>query len=62
MGESRKFRSPSGSIFTATLVNERMIGDNKFVVAEISGKGYYSGTCTFTLEEDDVIGQGFLLH
>jgi trans-L-3-hydroxyproline dehydratase len=62
IGQSRTFEGPTGAKFQAKPEKEIKYGDYNAVVVEVSGNGYYSGTSTFTLEEDDEIGRGFLLN
>lgn len=60
--QTRKFRGPAGGIFQARVVKEVQYGQHKSVIVEVTGNGYYTGTSTFTVEEDDKIGSaGFLL-
>jgi trans-L-3-hydroxyproline dehydratase len=61
LGQTRKFESPTGSKFNAKLIREVKYAEYDAVVVEISGHGYYTGKSTFTLEEEDDIGKGFLL-
>lgn len=61
LGQSRKFKSLTGAVFSAKPVKEVKYGPHDAVVVEVSGKGFYTGTSTFTLEADDEIGKGFLL-
>ncbi|KAK3092868.1 hypothetical protein FSP39_008076 [Pinctada imbricata] len=62
IGQKRRFRGPSGAMFTTSVVKEVTYGKYKnAVVVEVSGKGHYSGSSKFTLEDDDEIGQGFIL-
>ncbi|XP_060070193.1 trans-L-3-hydroxyproline dehydratase-like [Ylistrum balloti] len=61
LGQSRSFRSHIKSEFKAKAVQEVTCGGHKAVIVEVSGNGYYCGSSEFSLEEDDVIGRGFLL-
>ncbi|KAL5008492.1 hypothetical protein ScPMuIL_014073 [Solemya velum] len=61
LGQARKFSSRTGAIFTAKAEEEVTYGKFKAVRVEVSGKGHYSGKCTFTLDDEDAIGRGFLL-
>ncbi|KAL5008493.1 hypothetical protein ScPMuIL_014074 [Solemya velum] len=56
LGQARQFRSLTGAVFTAKAVEEVMCGRFKAVRVEVSGKGHYSGKCTFTLDDEDTIG------
>ncbi|XP_069116323.1 trans-L-3-hydroxyproline dehydratase-like [Argopecten irradians] len=62
LGQAKTFLGPSQAKFTAKAVKEMTYGGFKAVVVEVSGKGHYCGSSTFSLEEDDVIGRGFLLQ
>ena len=62
LNQVRKFESVTGSLFTGVAAEETTCGEFKGVIVEVAGKGYYTGTATFTTEPDDKLGQGFLLH
>lgn len=62
VNQSRTFRGPSGDVFTAKVVKEVSCGKYRAVVTEVKGHGYFCGNSTFTLEENDVTGRGFLLQ
>src|SRR5215813_9823836 len=61
LGQSRKFESITGAIFSGKVLRETSCGNHPAVTVEVSGKAHYTGTARFTLEEDDEIGKGFLL-
>ncbi|XP_062596969.1 trans-L-3-hydroxyproline dehydratase-like [Saccostrea cucullata] len=61
LGQPRTFRGPSGEVFTAKVAKEVSCGNHKAVVTEVKGQGYFCGNSTFTLEESDAVGRGFLL-
>ncbi|OWF45444.1 Trans-L-3-hydroxyproline dehydratase [Mizuhopecten yessoensis] len=61
LGQAKQFMGPSKAKFTAKAIKEVTYGGYKAVVVEVSGKGYYCGSSEFSVEEDDVIGRGFLL-
>lgn len=63
LGQSRQFKCLTGTTFTSKPIRKVQYGpyDNA-VIVEVSGHGYYTGTSVYTLEEDDIIGQGFLLN
>ena len=45
-------------------MSERVSDDGlclQAVRAEVGGRAYYSGTSVFTVEEDDPLGDGFIL-
>nr|XP_011453080.3 trans-L-3-hydroxyproline dehydratase [Crassostrea gigas] len=62
VNQSRTFRGPSGDVFIAKVVKEVNCGKYRAVVTEVKGQGYFCGNSTFTLEENDVTGRGFLLQ
>ncbi|KAL8168760.1 UNVERIFIED_CONTAM: Trans-L-3-hydroxyproline dehydratase [Gekko kuhli] len=62
LGQTRTFRSSTtGSLFTGKAVKESKSGDHNAVIVEVSGESFYTGTSTFTLEENDPLKYGFLL-
>nr|XP_056707743.1 trans-3-hydroxy-L-proline dehydratase [Euleptes europaea] len=62
LGQTRTFRSSTtGSLFTGKAVKEAKSGDHNAVIVEVSGESFYTGTSTFTLEENDPLKFGFLL-
>jgi len=60
-GQERRFQSLTGAIFTGKAVEETRAGRFPAVIVEVGGKAHYTGRATFTLEDDDEIGRGFLL-
>lgn len=62
MGQERVFESVTGALFKAKATSETTCGPYRAVTVEVSGKGHYTGTSTFTHEADDTIGAGFLLR
>ena len=63
LGQSRKFESITGAIFTGKALRETP-RPARFhaVTVEVSGSAHYTGTASFTYEPGDEIGQGFLLR
>ncbi len=59
--QRRIFKSVTGAEFTAQALSESTCGPHKAVIVEVAGKAHYTGTCLFSHEPDDRIGQGFLL-
>ncbi|XP_071894257.1 trans-3-hydroxy-L-proline dehydratase isoform X2 [Anas platyrhynchos] len=60
LNQSRTFRSSTtGSLFTGKAVKEAKFGDYNAVVVEVSGEAFYTGTATFTMEEEDPLKYGF---
>lgn len=60
-GQSRRFESVTGAIFTGKALRETRCGPFPAVTVEVAGRAHYTGTARFTLEDDDQIGRGFLL-
>lgn len=61
LGQPRTFESVTGAQFTGTAIRETECGDFKAVIVEVAGEAHYTGENTFTIEDDDKIGAGFLL-
>ncbi|XP_042325942.1 trans-3-hydroxy-L-proline dehydratase isoform X1 [Sceloporus undulatus] len=62
LNQIRTFRSSStGSLFTGKAIKETKCGDHNAVVVEVAGESFYTGTSTFTFEEEDPLKYGFLL-
>jgi trans-L-3-hydroxyproline dehydratase len=61
-GEERDFESVTGARFTAKILRETQCGPHRAVVVEVAGQAHYMGEATFTLEDGDRIGEGFLLR
>ncbi|WP_419901212.1 proline racemase family protein [Kiloniella sp.] len=59
--QTRTFESVTGSLFTAQAVQNLACGPHKAIRVKVSGKAHYLGESTFTYEEGDEIGKGFLL-
>ena len=50
----RKFvNGKTRSVFNGKVVKQVKVSDSPAVIVEISGKGYYTGECTFYCEQDD---------
>ncbi|WP_420349098.1 proline racemase family protein [Pelagibius sp.] len=62
LGQTRRFESVTGAVFTGTAVEETAAGRHRAVIVEVSGKAHYIGEARFTLEPDDPLGEGFLLR
>jgi proline racemase len=62
MEQERRFESVTGAIFTGKALRETKAGRFAAVVVEVGGKAHYTGRASFTLEEGDEIGKGFLLR
>ncbi|CAG2205938.1 L3HYPDH [Mytilus edulis] len=61
LDQTRVFESRTGGKYRATPVKAVSCGDFNAVVVEVSGNGHYIGTSSFSLEEGDKIGKGFLM-
>lgn len=60
--KTRVFESgATGGTFTGSVVKETTFGEFDAVVAEVSGTAHYTGSATFTAEDDDDLKDGFLL-
>ena len=63
LGDTRTFRSgPTGSTMLGKPVQSTKFGKFDAVVVEVAGRGYYTGSATYTLEDDDEFKTGFLVH
>ncbi|NWS16810.1 T3HPD dehydratase, partial [Pachyramphus minor] len=61
LNQTRTFRSSTtGSLFTGKAVKATKFGDYNAVVVEVSGEAFYTGTATFTVEEEDPLKYGFM--
>ena len=62
VGETRWFRSITGSEFTGMVARDTVLAGQPAIVARVGGKAHYSGTATFTVEADDPFPDGFLVR
>ncbi|CAM1154426.1 L3HYPDH (predicted) [Pycnogonum litorale] len=63
VGETCTYEGLAKSKFATTVVSECVCGDRTdCVIVEVSGRAYYSGQSTFTVEEDDPVSPGFLIR
>jgi len=53
LGQVRRFESLTGAVFTGRALSETFAGEVPAVVVEVGGTAHYTGTATFTLEQDD---------
>jgi trans-L-3-hydroxyproline dehydratase len=60
-GNARIFESIVGSRFAGFVASTTKAGDFDAITARISGRAYYSGKAEFIVEDDDPLGQGFLV-
>ncbi|NXT99323.1 T3HPD dehydratase, partial [Buphagus erythrorhynchus] len=60
LDQTRTFRSSTtGSLFTGKAVKATRFGNYNAVIVEVSGEAFYTGTATFTVEEEDPLKHGF---
>jgi trans-L-3-hydroxyproline dehydratase len=63
IGETRLFESIVGSRFEGAVARAVTLADGRpGIVARVSGRAFYTGTATFTLEDGDELGKGFLVR
>ncbi|MEW9835461.1 proline racemase family protein [Mesorhizobium marinum] len=62
MGEPCTFESLTGAVFSATPVRRDQVGHFDAVRVEVGGHAYYCGRSSFTVENGDPLGGGFLLR
>jgi len=63
LGEARLFESIVGSRFEGSVTREAALADGRAgIIARVSGHAFYTGTATFTLEDEDGLGRGFLVR
>jgi trans-L-3-hydroxyproline dehydratase len=60
-GNARIFESIVGSRFAGFVASTTKAGDFDAITARVSGRAYYSGKAEFIVEDDDPLGQGFLV-
>jgi len=61
-GAELRHLSIVGSEFRARVVAESEVGDVPAVMTEVEGSAYRTGEHVFTLDDDDPLGEGFLLR
>lgn len=61
LGEDFIHESIIGTIFRGRLVEETMVGSQKGVIPEISGRAFVTGLHQFVLTADDPLTEGFLV-
>lgn len=50
---------PVASVLILIPLQEARFGDYNAVIVEVSGEAFYTGTATFTVEEEDPLKYGF---
>jgi proline racemase len=61
-GEELRHLSIVGSEFRARVVGDADVGGVPAVVTEVEGSAYRTGEHVFTLDDEDPLGEGFLLR
>lgn len=61
-GETRRFRSITGSEFTGAVEADTTLAGRPAVIARVGGKAHYSGRASFGIEADDPFPEGFLVR
>jgi proline racemase len=61
-GAELRHLSIVGSEFTGRVVGDAEVAGRPAVVTEVEGSAYRTGTSTFELDQDDPLGEGFLLR
>lgn len=46
-------------LYRSSSLQEVKFGDHTAVIVEVSGEAFYTGTATFTVEEEDPLKHGF---
>ncbi|HUZ01382.1 MAG TPA: proline racemase family protein [Thermomicrobiaceae bacterium] len=62
LGRPYVHESVVGSRFVGRVLRETTVGATPAIVPEISGRGYLTGFHTFVIEDDDPLGDGFLVR
>lgn len=60
-GEPRRFQSVTDSLYTGRALARTACGRHDAVTVEVGGTAHYTGTASFTAEDDDPLRDGFLL-
>ncbi|TDH38050.1 proline racemase [Pseudohoeflea suaedae] len=61
-GEIRHFESIVGSRFTGMVATSTTAGEWSAVTVRVSGRAHYAGEASFVVEDDDLLGGGFLVR
>jgi len=61
-GEPLRHLSIVGSEFTGRVVGETEVAGRRAVITEVEGTAYRTGRASFELDQDDPLGEGFLLR
>jgi proline racemase len=62
LGDTRKFESCTGALFTGRAVSEApAVSGRKSVIVEVGGQAHFMGEATFRFDADDPLREGFVL-
>ncbi len=61
-GELYHFESLTDAVFTGKILSKTKVGPYNAVTVEVGGRAHYCGKAEFTVEEDDLLANGFLLR
>lgn len=62
VGEGRVFESVIGTHFLGKINRQTVCGTHPAVTVRVSGRAFYTGHSTFTVEDDDSLAGGFLVR
>jgi proline racemase len=62
IGETRRFESIVGSVFTGAVERTTSAGTHDAIIARVGGQAYYSGKAEYWIEDGDALGRGFLVR
>lgn len=62
IGQTRRFESIVGSVFTGAVARTTEAGPHRAIVARVGGRAHYSGKAEYWLEDGDALGRGFLVR
>jgi proline racemase len=62
IGETRRFESIVGSVFTGAVARRTQAGQHAAIVARVGGQAHYTGKAEYWTEDGDMLGTGFLLR
>jgi proline racemase len=62
IGETRRFESIVGSVFTGSVARRTSAGTHDAIIARVGGRAHYCGKAEYWVEAGDELGNGFLLR
>jgi len=62
LDQERRFESLTDAIFTGRAISTGRLGRFDTVTVEVGGRAHYTGRARYTVEADDMLGEGFLLR